>query len=117
MNEVDPWLLLPLCILYEMQNQIFQQTKDPNLNEITTNPLVLESDNISTAKINVQPTNIRSWKRIMHQANPNGAADTLDLEKKRKVSTCMASTSNFPYKWMQVLEDEVSSDLMVEAVV
>ena len=90
MNEVDPWLLLPLCVLYEMQNQIFQHTKDPNLNAITTNPLVLESDNISLvstlaashqtnhvitnlcdeinismAKINVQPTNIRSWKRIM----------------------------------------------------
>ena len=25
MNEVDPWLLLPLCVLYEMQNQFFQQ--------------------------------------------------------------------------------------------
>ena len=25
MNEVDLWLLLPLCVLYEMQNQIFQQ--------------------------------------------------------------------------------------------
>ena len=24
MNEVDPWLLLLLCVLYEMQNQIFQ---------------------------------------------------------------------------------------------
>ena len=47
MNEVDPWLLIPLCVLYEMQNQIFQHTKDPNLNVITTNPLVLESDNIS----------------------------------------------------------------------
>ena len=53
----------------------------------------------------------------MRQANPNGVVDTLDLEKKRKVSTCMASTSKFPYKRMQVLEDEVSSDLMVEAVV
>ena len=85
MNEVDPWMLLPLCVLYEMQNQIFQHTKDPNLNAITTNPLVLESDNISwvstlaashqnnhvitnsydeinisMTKINVQPTNIRS---------------------------------------------------------
>ena len=53
----------------------------------------------------------------MRQANPNGVVDTLDLEKKRKVSTCMASTSKFPYKRMQVLEDEVSSDLMVEAIV
>ena len=26
MNEVDPWLLLPLYVLYEIQNQIFQQT-------------------------------------------------------------------------------------------
>ena len=26
MNEVDLGLLLPLCVLYEMQNQIFQQT-------------------------------------------------------------------------------------------
>ena len=117
MNEVDSWLLLPLCILYEMQNQIFQHTKDPNLNAITTNPLVLESDNISTAKINVQPTNIRSWKRIMCQANPTGATDTLDLEKKRKVSTCMASTLEFPYKRMQMLDDKVLSDLMVEATV
>ena len=25
MNEVDPWLLLSLCVLYKMQNQIFQQ--------------------------------------------------------------------------------------------
>ena len=24
MNEVDPCLLLPLCVLYEMQNQFFQ---------------------------------------------------------------------------------------------
>ena len=24
-NEVDPFLLLPLCVLYEIQNQIFQQ--------------------------------------------------------------------------------------------
>ena len=53
----------------------------------------------------------------MRQANPNGVVDTLDFEKKRKVSTCMASTSNFPYKRMQVLEDEVSSYLMVEAIV
>ena len=25
MNEVDPWLLFPLCVLYGIQNQIFQQ--------------------------------------------------------------------------------------------
>ena len=25
MNEIDPCLLLPLCVLYEIQNQIFQQ--------------------------------------------------------------------------------------------
>ena len=25
MIKVDPWLLLPLCVLYEIQNQIFQQ--------------------------------------------------------------------------------------------
>ena len=24
-NEIDPCLLLPLCVLYEIQNQIFQQ--------------------------------------------------------------------------------------------
>ena len=88
--------------------------KDPTLNAITTNSLGLENDNISlasilaashqtnhvitnscdelnisTAEINVQPTNIRSWKRIMRQANLTGAANTLDLKKKRKVSTCM----------------------------
>ena len=26
MNEVDPWLLLLLCVLYEIQNQIFHYT-------------------------------------------------------------------------------------------
>ena len=26
MNEVDPCLLLPLCVLYEIQNHIFQQS-------------------------------------------------------------------------------------------
>ena len=25
MNEMDPCLLLPLCVLYEIQNQIHQQ--------------------------------------------------------------------------------------------
>ena len=25
MNDVDPWLLLPLCVLYEILNHIFQQ--------------------------------------------------------------------------------------------
>ena len=25
MNEIDPRLLLPLCVLYEIQNQIYQQ--------------------------------------------------------------------------------------------
>ena len=25
MNEIDPCLLLPLCVLYEIQNQIYQQ--------------------------------------------------------------------------------------------
>ena len=25
MNEIDPCLLLPLCVLYEIQNQFFQQ--------------------------------------------------------------------------------------------
>ena len=112
--------------------------KDPTLNAITTNSLGLENDkislvsilaashqtnhvitnscdelNISTVEINVQPTNIRSWKRIMRQANLTGVVNTLDFEKKRKVSTCMASTSDFPCKRMQVLDDEVSSDLMV----
>ena len=31
MNEVDPCLLLLLCVLYEMQNQIFQQSGPANL--------------------------------------------------------------------------------------
>ena len=32
MNEIDPYLLLPLCVLYEIQNQIFQH----HLNVIAT---------------------------------------------------------------------------------
>ena len=28
MNEIDPCLLLPLCVLYEIQNQIYQQISD-----------------------------------------------------------------------------------------
>ena len=73
--------------------------------------------NIPTVEINVHPTNIRSWKRIMCQSNPNGAADTPNLENKRKASTCMAPTTDFPCKQLQVLDDEVSLELMVEAAV
>ena len=50
----------------------------------------------------------------MRQSNPNGAADTPDLENKRKASTCMAPTTDFPCKQLQVLDDEVSLELMVE---
>ena len=66
---------------------------------------------------NVHPTNIRSWKRIMPQSNPNGVVDTPDLENKKKASTCMAPTIDFPCKRLQVLDDEVSLELMVEAAV
>ena len=41
MNKVDPWLLLPLCVLYEMQNQIFQQV------ELLVLPMRIYSHNIS----------------------------------------------------------------------
>ena len=34
MNEIDPCLLLSLCILYEIQNQIFQHIRGPNVFEI-----------------------------------------------------------------------------------
>ena len=27
MNDIDPCLLLPICVLYEIQNQIFQQIR------------------------------------------------------------------------------------------
>ena len=53
----------------------------------------------------------------MRQSNPNGAADTLNLENKKKASMCMAPTTNFPCKWLQVLDDEGSSKLMVEVAV
>ena len=109
-------------------------TNEANLNAINTNLLIWEKNNIasvstlvpshqtnhvisnssdeqniSMAEINVQPTNIRSWKRIMRLSNLNGATDTLELEKKRKASMCMAPTTDFPCKRMQMLEDEVSS--------
>ena len=34
MNEIDPCLLLSVCILYEIQNQIFQHIRGPNVFEI-----------------------------------------------------------------------------------
>ena len=48
MNEVNPWLLLPLCVLYEMQNYIFQQlVSEPGLqyHACITCDWVLESMN------------------------------------------------------------------------
>ena len=33
MNEIDPCLLLLLCVLYEIQNQIFQHSRGPNFIE------------------------------------------------------------------------------------
>ena len=37
MNEVDPCLLLLLCVLYEMQNQIFQQGMHEIISEVILN--------------------------------------------------------------------------------
>ena len=36
MNEIDPCLLLPLCVLYEIQNQIFQHSGALNMGGIMT---------------------------------------------------------------------------------
>jgi len=45
MNEVDLCLLLPLCILYEMQNQFFRQKHElKKLDDIPQGPIVF-SDN------------------------------------------------------------------------
>jgi len=111
-----------------------------NLNAISVEPIVFECDptslgttltatqkdmhvpntssdallSDSMAEISEQPTNIRSWKRIMRQVNPSVAVSIVESGKKRKQSTCMASLPDFSCKRMQVKGTQYSSKLMEE---
>ena len=75
MNEIDPCLLLPLCVLYEIQNQIYQQyhqdVDTSNLIPIPSEPPLINSTHTSnqnipsTQKSPPHPSHISSWNRIL----------------------------------------------------
>ena len=69
----------------------------------------------STAKINDHPTSIRTWKRLMRQANLAGAENKCDEKIKRMLSTCMVTPTDSPSKRLQVMKINPLSDLMVKA--
>ena len=60
------------------------------------------------------PKNIRSWKRIMRQPNPNESIAAYGVGKKRKASTCMVTTHESSHKRLQIQNDHSSSSTMVE---
>ena len=47
-----------------------------------------------TAEIEEQPTNLRSWKRVMRQTPPIVAETQIGTKRKRKPSTCIVDLSN-----------------------
>ena len=65
-----------------------------------------------------QPSNLRSWKRVMRQPKPNGAESKGDQEKKkRKSCTELTGQHDVPSKRLQVVQvDQNSSNVLVEAV-
>ena len=67
----------------------------------------------SMAKVDEQPKNIRSWKRIM--PSPNEIEVVNVARKKRKASTCMEITHDSSHKRLQIQNDQSSSSSMVEA--
>ena len=70
----------------------------------------------STTKINDHPTSIRTWKRLMRQVNLAGAENKCDEKIKRKLSTCMVTSTDSPSKRLQVMKINPLSNLMMEAV-
>lgn len=52
----------------------------------------------------------------MCQPGPNETGVLSDTEKKRKSSTCMEANPDFPYKRLQIQNNQSSSSLMMEAV-
>ena len=67
-----------------------------------------------TAKAKENPKNIRSWKHIMRQANPNESVATYGARRKRKASTCIVTTHEASHKRLQIQNDHSSSSTMVE---
>ena len=67
-----------------------------------------------TAEAKENPKNIRSWKRIMRQANPNESVATYGARRKRKASTCIVTTHEASHKRLQIQNDHSSSSTMVE---
>ena len=66
-------------------------------NHVTLNVEKL-SPTQSTVEAEENPKNIRSWKRIMCQPNPNETEAICIAGKKRKASTCMVTTHESSHK-------------------
>lgn len=64
----------------------------------------LDQDQLSPSMVvsGEKPKSIRSWKHIMRQLSPNVATVLVEIERKRKQSTCMEAILDFPCKRMQV---------------
>ena len=83
-------------------------------NHVTLNVEKLSPTQL-TAEAEENPKNIRSWKRIMRQPNPNESVAVCSARKKRKASTCMVTTHESSHKCLQIQNDHSSSSTMVEA--
>ena len=81
------------------------------------NPRVLIQSSQPTAEIVEQPTNVRTWKRILRQPSPKEARVQFELERKRKQSTINVVSSEFLHKCIHVSQQvQYSNKLVVEAI-
>ena len=80
--------------------------------------MTLNMENLNPAELMAEaeenPKNIRSWKRIMRQPNPNESVAARGARKKRKASTCIVTTHEASHKRLQIQNDHSSSSTMVE---
>ena len=67
-----------------------------------------------TTEAEENPKNIRSWKRIMRQPNPNESIAACGAGKKRKATTCTVTTPETSHKRLQIQFGHSPSSTMVE---
>ena len=83
------------------------------------NHVTLNMENLIPAELTAEaeenPKNIRSWKRIMRQPNPNESVAACGAGKKRKASTCIVTTHEASHKCLQIQNGHSPSSTMVEA--
>lgn len=93
----------PIEVVFEWESTIQGNNlaTETQAHHVTTN--VMKDQLLQPmAEIEEQPTNLRSWKRVMCLTAPIVAETQLGIERKRKPSMCIADLFDQPCKRLQI---------------